>query len=154
MNKKIFIITTIILLIDQISKNIISTFLSINETIEIIPRFFYLTYIQNTGAAWSILSNYTFLIIVISLIVLVLIIRYIKCFKNSIRNSLAFGFMLGGLLGNLLDRVVFSYVKDFLDFKIIGYDFPVFNIADVSIFIGVCLLIVAVFKGEDHEISS
>ena len=62
---------------------------------------------------------------------------------------MAFGLLLGGLSGNLIDRLFFGYVRDFLDFYIFGYDYPVFNIADICIVFGVILLIIAVLKGED-----
>ena len=64
-------------------------------------------------------------------------------------NTLAFGLLIGGILGNLLDRLIFGYVKDFLHFYIFDYSFPIFNISDIAIVIGIFLIIIAVLKGEE-----
>ena len=151
MSKKIYIISLIIFVIDQISKSIISTYLNLGKTITIIKDFFYLRYINNTGASWGILSNNKILLIIFSIVAIILIIRYINSFKKTKLNTLGFGFLLGGIIGNLCDRVFFGYVKDFLDFIIFRYDFPVFNIADIFIVIGVILLIISIIKGEDKN---
>ena len=79
----------------------------------------------------------------------IMIYHFIFRFKKNTRNSIAFGLVIGGMAGNLIDRVFFGYVRDFLDFYIFNYDFPVFNIADTAIVIGIILLIYAVIKGED-----
>ena len=70
-------------------------------------------------------------------------------FKLNRRNIIAFGLLFGGIIGNLLDRFILGYVRDFLDFYILGYDFPVFNISDCAIVIGIILLIIAIIKGEE-----
>ena len=72
-------------------------------------------------------------------------------FKKNKRNDIAFGLLVGGLMGNLLYRILYVYVRDFFDFYIFGYDYTVFNIADIAIVIGVILLIVAIIKGEDSK---
>ena len=150
MNKKIFAIS-ITLAIDQLVKGILEIYFNINEPFKIIKDFFYITYCHNTGAAWSIFSNKPILIIIISLIALIIIYRFMYLFKRNKRNDIAFGLLVGGLMGNLLDRILYGYVRDFFDFYIFGYDYPVFNIADIAIVIGVILLIVAIIKGEDSK---
>ena len=84
---------------------------------------------QNEGAAWSIFSGQRIILILIGLISLYFINKYIKDFKENKRNILAFGLLIGGIVGNLLDRMFLGYVRDFLDFKIFGYDYPIFNLA-------------------------
>ena len=148
MNKKEFIISLIVLFIDQLSKILVQMFL-INNTITIIPSFFQLNYSLNTGAAWSILNNHTIILIIISLILLFILFIFKKNFKQNKRNELAFGFLIGGIMGNLLDRVFKGYVIDFLDFNIFGYDYPIFNFADIFIVVGIFLLIFAILRGED-----
>lgn len=149
MNKKILSIAIVALAIDQISKVIISLFLNLNESIKVIPNFFYLTYVANEGAAWGMFSNAKIIIGIGTILAILLIYHYIYCFKQNKRNNIAFGLLIGGLGGNLIDRLMFGYVRDFLDFYIFGYDYPVFNVADICIVIGVILLIIAVLKGED-----
>ncbi len=151
MSKKIYIITLVIFILDQITKSLISTYLKLNESIEIIKDFFYIRYINNKGASWGILENNRILLIGLSIIAIIMIIRYSYSFKKTKLNTYGFGLLLGGILGNLSDRLIFGYVKDFLDFIIFRYDFPVFNIADISIVIGVVLLIISILKGEDKN---
>ena len=149
MNKKILIIAMITLALDQITKVLASTFLILNENRKIIKNFFYLTLCHNNGAAWGLMSKYPFIIIIISLVALIVIYHFTFCFKTNKRNNLAFGLLLGGLVGNLTDRVIFGYVRDFLDFIIFHYDYPVFNVADIAIVIGVLLIIYSTIKGDD-----
>ena len=154
MSKKVYIIALIIFMLDQLSKAIISTYINLNQSIIIIKNFFNLTYINNTGASWGILKNSRMLLIIISIIAITILIRYINSFKKNRRNNLGLGFLLGGILGNLADRILYGYVKDFLAFYIFNYNFPIFNIADIFIVIGVLLLIISILKGEDKNGSS
>lgn len=154
MSKKIYLLAISIFIIDQLSKSIISTYLKLNQSIEIIKDFFYLRYINNTGASWGILSNSRMLLIILSLIAIIILIRYMYSFKETKLNYIGFGFLLGGILGNLSDRLLHGYVKDFLDFIIFNYDFPVFNIADIFIVLGVIILIISIIRGEDKNGSS
>ena len=154
MNRKILIIATIALAIDQITKVATSILLEFNKSLTIIKDFFYLTLCHNEGAAWGIFSNTKIIILIGTIIALITIYHFIYCFKQNKRNTLAFGLLLGGLSGNLIDRLLFGYVRDFLDFYIFGYDYPVFNIADICIVFGVILLIIAVIKGEDTNESN
>lgn len=150
MNKRILIIASIILFLDQLSKIMIETYLTLNDKISLIPNFFSITYTNNYGAAWSILNNKVYFLICITVIVLIIIYRYMNTFKENTRNIISFGLLFGGITGNLIDRLFLGYVRDFLAFKIFGYHFPVFNISDIAIFIGTALLTVAIIKGEDH----
>ena len=149
MNKKILIVASIILALDQISKILASIYLELNKSLVVIPNFFNLTLCHNYGAAWGILQNYKILIIIGTLLAIVLIYHFIFCFKKNKRNDMAFGLLIGGLAGNLIDRIIYGYVRDFFDFYIFKYDYPVFNVADVAIVVGILLLIYATIKGED-----
>lgn len=151
LNKKTYIIAVLVLIIDQVSKSLVEIFLNLHENFTVIKNFFYITVAHNTGGAWSIFSNHSYLFIVASVIAILLLIKFMFGFKNNFRNNLAFGFLFGGIFSNLADRVFLGYVRDFLDFKLFGYDYPIFNIADVTIVVGVLLLVVAVIKGEDKR---
>jgi len=143
---KIYIISIIILFIDFLTKYIITSNMSLNSSKEIIKDFFYLTYIHNEGAAFGILDNNVVFLIGISLTFLIMFIYYIE--KNSYNKiqEIAYSFLLGGVVGNLIDRIFRGYVIDFLDFKIFSYDYPVFNMADSFIVIGIIILIVVYIK--------
>ena len=140
---KVYLTSVIVLLIDQIVKLLIKTNMNLNEEISIIPNFFSIQYLKNTGAAFSILENQTILLAITSIICISVIIYYLKKEENlTTAMYLSFGLVLGGILGNLIDRIVYQGVIDFLSFQIFNYNFPVFNIADIGITIGVLVLII------------
>lgn len=129
---------------DQFSKQVIVTYLPLNDKREIISNFFYLTNVRNNGAAWSMLEGKQLLFIIIT-IGAILLFSYLLFKKNNITKLEIISYLLiiGGAIGNLIDRVINNYVIDFLDFYIFGYDFPVFNLADCFLTVGVFLYIVA-----------
>jgi signal peptidase II len=151
MKKNIIIISTLVFFIDQLVKLIVSLNLNLNSSINIISDFFKITYLTNTGAAWSIFNNHSYLLIFISLAVFIFLIYYSHYFIMNKHNTIAFGLVFGGLLGNLFDRIFHGYVIDYLDFKLINYNYPVFNLADTALVIGIVMLIVAIVKGEDKN---
>jgi len=151
MNKKTYVIAIFILLFDQISKSLIEIYFKLNESFVIVKNFFSITVAHNTGGAWSILNNHSYLFIIFSVIALIILIRFMFQFKNNLRNNIAFACTVAGIMSNLADRLFLGYVRDFLDFKVLGYDYPIFNIADIAIVVGVLLLIVAILKGEDKK---
>jgi len=149
MKKKIVITGIVLLLIDIISKLIIDNSFHFMETRPIIMNFFSLTKVYNEGASWNILSGHRIILIIITIMVLVFLIYYMTKFKDNTRNLIAFSLLFSGIIGNLIDRVIYGYVIDFLDFTIFGYDYPVFNFADIFIVCGVILLGIAIYKKED-----
>ena len=150
--KKILPITIMSLLLDQLIKTIVINNMNLFDSINIINNFFSVTYVRNTGAAWSILSGNVFFLILISIIALVLIyIYFIKNKKLTKLENISYGLLIGGILGNLIDRIIHGYVIDYLDFKIINYDFPIFNIADICIVISIILIGISLIVGEMNE---
>ena len=153
-DKKIYIISFLTILCDIISKLVIINNLHLNEEITIINNFFSITYVRNTGIAFSFLSGNVLIVIIITLLIGFLFIKYLK---NKIFNKteiIAYGLISGGAIGNLIDRIVYGYVIDFFEFKI--FNFPIFNIADIAIVIGVILLIIySIFEKDDkNEVKS
>lgn len=143
----IYKITSIILMLDQFIKLIINNSMDLYQQIKIIPNFFYIFYVQNTGAAFSILEDNTFILIIISTIIIVILDRTIKKEKEfKTLEVISLGMIMGGIFGNLMDRIVHHAVIDYLAFQIFKYDFPVFNLADIGITVGVALMIISLIK--------
>lgn len=144
----ILILSLIFLIVDQISKILVVKFLDLNS-VTVIKNFFYLTYTNNTGAAFSILTDKRIFLVLVGIIILILLIYYLKKhqIKNTI-NKIAFALVIGGSIGNLIDRIIRGSVVDFIDIKIFSYNFPIFNLADTFITIGVLLLLININKEE------
>ena len=143
-------LTIIFFIIDLVSKLIVSNLMDVYDSIKIIENFFYITYVRNTGAAWSIFSGERLGLVIVSLIIICFIVYYI--FKNNPENRLekvGYAMIVGGAFGNLLDRIVYGYVIDFFDFNIFNYDYPIFNLADCFIFFGVLLIIMYMWRYND-----
>ncbi len=141
------VLSSVTLILDQVTKWLVVRDFHLGESIPIIPGFFSLTYIRNTGAAFGLLaqmdSSYRvpfFLIVpVIALVAIGYIFRKIP--PKDVKLSVALSLVVGGAVGNLIDRIVYGYVVDFLDFHWkYTYHFPAFNIADSAICIGVGIL--------------
>jgi len=142
-----------ILVLDQITKIWIETTMYLGESIEVIKDFFYITFVQNTGAAWSILEGQMWFFYVITAVALGAMFYFFKDTKeNEWWLRLALILLIAGTLGNFIDRLTLQYVRDFLDFVIFGYDFPVFNVADISLCVGVGMVALETlfYKGENH----
>lgn len=153
--KKLYGFSLMIILFDQLIKNGLLFFMSFGQSITIIPNFFSITLVGNTGGAFSILSSSTILLIVISIVFLNLIyFLFIRGKKLSDFDQVTYGILIGGITGNLIDRVVHMQVIDYLDFNIFGYAFPIFNLADIAIVISMFLIIIQVIKGDKNEVSS
>ncbi len=151
MQKKVALFTMLFLIVDQVSKIVLDRALPLNVTYTIADRFIYITKSYNTGIACSMLADSPYLIISISIIIFILLLLYLPKFKENKRNILAFSLIFGGLFGNLIDRLIYGHVIDFIDIMIFNYDYPIFNIADSFVFIGVMLLIWSIYLGEDNE---
>lgn len=153
MNKKIlYKVTFICLLIDQIIKIIVNNTLTLHETIKVIPNFFSIYYVKNTGAAFSILKDNGLFLIILSTLFIIVLNRYIEKEKNlSKKESILFGLIMGGVLGNLMDRIIHRGVIDYLSFTFFGHDFAVFNFADSCIVIGIILYIINSFIEERKQ---
>ncbi len=152
MNETIFIL--LLVLIDQASKIAIKAINRIHpDSFTIIKDFFYITYAENTGAAFSILKGQRWFFVIMALVVSVVIILYLIKHKPKSLEKISLLLILAGAIGNVIDRVAYGYVIDFLDFYIFGYDFPIFNIADSCITIGAVLLILSeLFLGDKKRL--
>ncbi|HLR66076.1 MAG TPA: signal peptidase II [Virgibacillus sp.] len=144
-----YVITIAIIGIDQLSKWMVVKNMEIYDQITVIENFFYLTSHRNTGAAWGILEGKMNFFYIITVIVVIGVIFYLhKYGKENKLLAVSLSFVLGGAIGNFIDRILHKEVVDFLDFIIFNYDYPIFNIADSALVVGVILLLIFTFMDE------
>lgn len=148
--KKITIFSLLIIILDQIIKFVVIQNMELYSSIIIIKNFFNITYVQNIGAAFSILSGNVVFLSLISLIVLVAIYIYLSKKKsfNKIQ-TITYSMLIGGIVGNMIDRIFRGFVIDYLDFSILKYNFPVFNFADICIVVSAIILLIFSIKEEN-----
>ncbi|RQM96791.1 signal peptidase II [Staphylococcus warneri] len=157
MKKKYYVgisllIAFLIIVIDQVTKWIIASSMKIGDSYEVIPNFLNITSHRNNGAAWGILSGKMFFFYIITVIILiVLVLFFIKEAQYNLFMQLAISLLFAGALGNFIDRLLNGEVVDFIDTNIFGYDFPIFNVADSSLTIGVILVIIALLKDTTNK---
>ena len=145
--QKIYSIASIVIMVDLILKFIVSSKLVENDIIKVIPNFFSIYYLKNTGAAFSILQDSTAFLVILSALILLVLNNYIDKEKDLNKISeIPLGMVIGGIFGNMIDRIINHSVTDFISFRIFNYNFPVFNIADIGITVGVFLLLISVLK--------
>ncbi len=144
-NRLFWIAALISLVLDQLTKYWVMQNFNLTETRPLVPGVFHLTYITNTGAAFSLLTGKAEWLRWLSLAVS-LGLMALACFGPVLNTleQLGYGFILGGALGNGIDRFVSGSVVDFLDFRLI--QFPVFNLADMFINVGIACLLIASFQ--------
>lgn len=147
--KKIWGIAGIIVVLDQFVKHLFTTSMTFGKSIQLIPQFFSFTLVKNTGVAFSLFSGSQIPIVVLSIMILFLLYMWVFKQKKDRWNTLSFGLLFGGIIGNLIDRIFRAGVIDYLDFKLFGYDAPIFNLADIAVVIGACLLILIMWKEEN-----
>ena len=135
-----------IVILDQVTKIMIVNEVAYAANNVVIPGFFSITHRVNTGAAWSVFEGQMTMFYIITVVALVIFGYYFKDvdFKNKKMYSLGISILIGGTIGNFIDRIRVQGVIDFLDFVIFGYDFPVFNVADIALNVGIGLFIIAV----------
>lgn len=138
----IILLIALLMTADQVSKYLVAANLSA-KNIEIIRNFFYITYAQNTGMAWSLLSGQQAFFCLAAAVAIGVMTWYLIYKDPNKITRIALALMISGAAGNLIDRLLLGYVRDFLHFYIFSYDFPIFNVADSCLTIGVILLILA-----------
>lgn len=134
---QVWYIALVIIALDQGSKWLIQQGMTLHESIPVIPGFFHIRYILNRGAAFGILENQRWLFLIMAILLFVLYAVFRKKLPEHRAVQAGAGMLLGGAFGNALDRFLHGAVVDFFDFRI----WPVFNIADIGIVVGVCLLL-------------
>ena len=137
-------IVAVTIIVDQLTKFLVVKYMTLGQSISVIDNFLCITSHRNEGAAWGILQGKMIFFYVVTLVVIGLVILWIR--KLDIKKEkllvIALSLILGGALGNFIDRVMYQHVVDFINTYIFGYDFPIFNIADSALCIGVFLMAV------------
>lgn len=150
----VIILVSVLLGLDLSLKYLVSSYLT---TVNIIDNFFSLTYVLNDGAAFSLFASRTYLLILIALICLFFIICELKNNLDDRVLSIGYSLVLAGLLGNFIDRLIDGYIIDYLSFKILGYSYPIFNLADILIVVGIVIVIIKEIlkeRGKKDEVRS
>jgi len=148
-------LSLVVFVLDQVSKHWVITYFSLYESVEIMPSI-NLTYVHNMGAAFSFLSSaggwQRWFFVVIAVIATTVLMIWLSRLKPSERwMAVTLSLILGGAVGNLYDRISYGYVVDFIDVYYGSYHWPVFNVADSAISIGVVMMLIDIFRGEDSK---
>jgi signal peptidase II len=146
-----------VIVLDQITKAVVAARIPLHATINVIPGFFDLTHVRNTGAAFGILageasSGRTLLLTGVALVVFSGVVVY--AWRSPARDTIlqsALAFISGGAVGNLIDRIRFDSVTDFLRFYVGAHEWPSFNMADSAITTGVLLLAWDIWRRPGQE---
>lgn len=154
-----FVIATLVILADQLSKHLVLDSFQLYESREIIPGFFNLVYVTNTGAAFSMLADvdspwrHYFFLGIGTAAIIGLTVGYFVMRREHRWYGPAFACIVGGAAGNLIDRVRFGAVVDFVDIYVGKYHWPAFNIADAAICIGATIFIViSLFESKKRKV--
>lgn len=151
MRKYFFVIAVIVLLLDRLAKWAVASNIRLHESVVVIPGFFQLTHVQNSGAAFGLFADSAVqwkIGALVSFSVVALLVVSALLWKNShslSTTTIGLSLILGGAMGNLWDRMMSGRVVDFLDFYVGSYHWPAFNVADTAIVIGAILLISEIF---------
>lgn len=142
-----FVLSFIIIAIDQLTKYWAIVNLKASKPKMIIPDFLKLIYVENYGAAFGILKHKKAFFIVITLLVVVVISLFLFKYYSqlNIYMKIGSGLLLGGAVGNLIDRIRLGYVVDFISIRLLNsYEYPVFNVADMSIVFGTIIILILI----------
>ena len=153
MKRNILFLSSGLLVIDQLIKLFVMNTMYLYQNIKLIPNFLYITYVENDGGAFSILSGGRWFFIIMAIITLIILFKFIlEDTKISKFDTICYSLVTGGIVGNLIDRLFYGKVIDYIDFQIFNYDAPVFNFADVCIVIGALMIVyILVVKGDSDE---
>ena len=143
-----YLIALLIILIDQFTKWLVVKYMTLGESITIIEDLLYITSHRNRGAAWGILQGQMWFFYIVTTVVIIGIVYYIRKYSTDKLTGISLGLILGGAIGNFIDRIFRNEVVDFVHTYIFSYSFPVFNVADASLCVGVGLMVIAMFLEE------
>ena len=147
------LVAIVVAVADQATKQVVRWSFALGESRPVVEGLFSLTYVRNTGAAWGLLSGQNLGLMILSVVILLVLIRFRSAFLSGTwEHRLALGLLIGGVVGNLMDRIRLGWVTDFLDVHWRGHQFPMFNIADSAICVGVFLYILSSLWDTGHPL--
>lgn len=147
-----YLIAIFVIALDQITKYIVVRHMDQGQSIELISGFLYLTSHRNAGAAFGILQGQMWLFYIATVVVVgVIVYMIITQAKESRFFGISLGLVLGGAIGNFIDRLLEGEVVDFIDVFIFTYNFPIFNVADMALVIGVGLMMIYFILEEKRQ---
>lgn len=152
-----FALAVSVIVLDQVTKAVIVARIPLHATISVVPGFFDLTHVRNTGAAFGLFGGdaspgRTALLTGVAIAVFCGVVFY--AWRSSARDAVlqtALAFIAGGAVGNLIDRIRFEFVTDFLRFYVGVHEWPSFNMADSAITVGVILLAWDIWRRPGEE---
>ena len=135
-----------LVVLDQATKALIERSVD-SLPVSIVPGFFDIVSVSNTGAAWGMLREQRWLLLVVAIVFLVVIVLYLKRLTEGWpERYYSMGMIIAGIIGNSIDRIWRGAVVDFLDFQVAGHHWPAFNVADSAICVGVGIYLISSFK--------
>lgn len=145
----LLIIAILWFLLDRLVKYLVVTNMVEGQSTTVIPGFFHITSIRNPGGAWGVFAHQIWLFVLVSVIVsLVILVVAFRPEGKRFWTALALGLVLGGAVGNLYDRLLNKVVVDMFEFNFGSYHYPVFNVADIGIDVGVALLLIGMLLAD------
>jgi signal peptidase II len=152
--KLLLFITLPLYLVDQLTKWLVLRFISTDEFVPVIPGFFYLVQVHNTGAAFGMLKNNNLFFMILASVALVLVAIFARrgAFADA-PSRVGAALIVSGVLGNLTDRILHGYVVDFLDLSLPWYGhWPAFNVADSAICAAAALFLISGFLASEKKV--
>lgn len=149
------IIIAVLILVDQVTKWMTVAYLKPKGSIPVIKNFFTLTYVENDGGAWGMFGGKMWMFYIVTLFAIGLFAYMMKDFNLQTNKiySIALALIMSGTIGNFIDRIFRKFVVDFIEIDLFSYkSFPVFNVADICLTIGVGLLLFDLLFGKSAEL--
>ncbi|TWW13806.1 lipoprotein signal peptidase [Dellaglioa algida] len=141
------LLAAIILIADQVVKYVVSANIALDTSQTVIPNLFSIANIRNDGAAWSLMAGKQWFFFIVSILALGLMLYYFYKYRANTGYKISIALMIAGTLGNFIDRLRFGYVVDMFQTDFVN--FPIFNVADMSLTVGVIILLIIVLKEDD-----
>lgn len=151
--KRYYGLALILIMIDQLTKWVVVQTMTIGQSIEVIPNLLYWTSYRNKGAAWGILEGQMAFFFIITILVVAGLVYFLHKEVNGYQLlGYSVGLLLAGAIGNFIDRLFRGEVVDFVDTYPFGYNFPIFNVADMALTFGVILMVIGIlFEEKLHK---